>query len=30
MTGKNHGSGEERYAQRRRVDFFRAHLGGPQ
>jgi dipeptidyl-peptidase-4 len=29
MTGKNHGSGEERYGQRRRVDFFRAHLGGP-
>jgi dipeptidyl-peptidase-4 len=29
MTGRNHGSGEERYAQRRRVDFFRAHLGGP-
>ncbi|WP_367870705.1 prolyl oligopeptidase family serine peptidase [Luteolibacter sp. Populi] len=29
MTGKNHGSGEDRYAQRRRVDFFRHHLGGP-
>ncbi len=29
MTGRNHGSGEERYAQRRRVDFFKAHLGGP-
>ncbi|MCW1913415.1 S9 family peptidase [Luteolibacter sp. GHJ8] len=28
MTGRNHGSGEERYAQRRRVDFFKAHLGG--
>ena len=28
MTGRNHGSGEERYAQRRRVDFFRDHLGG--
>ena len=28
MTGKNHGSGEERYGQRRRVDFFRSHLGG--
>jgi len=29
MTGRNHGAGEERYAQRRRVDFFRRHLGGP-
>jgi dipeptidyl-peptidase-4 len=29
MTGRNHGSGEERYGQRRRVDFFRDHLGGP-
>ncbi len=29
MTGKGHGSGEDRYAQRRRVDFFRRHLGGP-
>lgn len=29
MTGRNHGSGEERYAQRRRVDFFLRHLGGP-
>ncbi|MCW1884207.1 prolyl oligopeptidase family serine peptidase [Luteolibacter flavescens] len=29
MTGRNHGAGEERYAQRRRVDFFRSHLGGP-
>ena len=27
MTGRNHGSGEERYAQRRRVDFFKSHLG---
>ena len=30
MTGRNHGAGEERYAQRRRVDFFLRHLGGPQ
>ena len=29
MTGRNHGSGEERYGQRRRVDFFLKHLGGP-
>jgi len=29
MTGGEHGSGEERYAQRRRVDFFRRHLGDP-
>lgn len=29
MTGKNHGSGETRYAQRRRVNFFQRHLGGP-
>lgn len=29
MTGMNHGSGESRYAQRRRADFFRRHLGGP-
>jgi dipeptidyl-peptidase 4 len=27
MIGKNHGSGEERYAQRRRVDFFLRNLG---
>ncbi|WP_200275061.1 S9 family peptidase [Haloferula rosea] len=30
MTGKGHGAGESRYAQRRRVDFFRRHLGGPE
>jgi dipeptidyl aminopeptidase/acylaminoacyl peptidase len=30
MTGKGHGSGETRYGQRRRVDFFRRHLGGPE
>ncbi|MCU0796141.1 MAG: prolyl oligopeptidase family serine peptidase [Akkermansiaceae bacterium] len=30
MTGRGHGSGEERYAQRRRMDFFRRHLGGPE
>ena len=30
MTGKGHGSGETRYAQRRRMDFFRRHLGGPE
>lgn len=29
MVGKGHGSGETRYAQRRRVDFFRRHLGVP-
>ena len=29
MTGGEHGSGEQRYAQRRRVDFFLDHLGGP-
>jgi dipeptidyl aminopeptidase/acylaminoacyl peptidase len=29
MTGRNHGSGEQRYAQRRRVDFFKRELGGP-
>ncbi|WP_193212596.1 S9 family peptidase [Luteolibacter marinus] len=29
MTGRNHGGGEDRYAQRRRVDFFKDHLGGP-
>jgi len=29
MTGGEHGSGEQRYAQRRRADFFRRHLGGP-
>ena len=29
MTGRNHGAGETRYAQRRRVDFFVRHLGGP-
>jgi dipeptidyl aminopeptidase/acylaminoacyl peptidase len=28
MTGRNHGSGEERYGQRRRVDFFKQYLGG--
>ncbi len=30
MTGAGHGSGEKRYAQRRRVDFFQRHLGGPE
>jgi len=30
MTGKGHGAGESRYAQRRRMDFFRLHLGGPE
>lgn len=29
LTGANHGAGESRYAQRRRVDFFRRHLGAP-
>lgn len=29
MTGKGHGSGETRYGQRRRVDFFQRNLGGP-
>lgn len=29
MTGRNHGSGEERYAQRRRAEFFINHLGRP-
>lgn len=30
MTGRGHGAGEVRYAQRRRMDFFRRHLGGPE
>ena len=30
MTSGQHGAGEQRYAQRRRVDFFLRHLGGPQ
>ncbi len=29
MTGRGHGSGESRYGQRRRVEFFQRHLGGP-
>ena len=29
MTGRNHGSGETRYGQRQRMEFFRRHLGGP-
>jgi dipeptidyl aminopeptidase/acylaminoacyl peptidase len=29
LTGKGHGAGETRYGKRRRVDFFRRHLGGP-
>ncbi|MBB5350309.1 dipeptidyl aminopeptidase/acylaminoacyl peptidase [Haloferula luteola] len=29
FTGKNHGAGEARYGQRRRVDFFERHLGQP-
>ena len=29
VTGADHGAGENRYAQRRRAEFFQQHLGGP-
>ncbi len=29
IPGAGHGAGESRYAQRKRVDFFTRHLGGP-